>query len=93
MEEGQGIPAGRIPYVYQRVVCKYRPDSLVRLTNGTVLVFEVEGKGSAEEKTKRRFLREQVKAVNMHGGSAYWRWAVSQRPADADGILGEKSRV
>lgn len=82
-----------IPYIYQGVVRKYRPDFLVRLTNGTMLVLEVKGRESDEDKTKRRFLDEWVKAVNEHGDFGFWQWAVSRHPGDIDGILEEKFRI
>jgi type III restriction enzyme len=82
-----------IPYIYQGVVRKYRPDFLIQLKNGGMLVLEVKGKETDKDKTKRRFLEEWVKAVNAHGGFGFWQWAVSRNPADIDGILEEKYRV
>jgi hypothetical protein len=40
-------------YVFKGVVLKYRPDYLIRLTNGQTLVLEVKGQDSQQEKTKR----------------------------------------
>ena len=66
---------------------KYRPDFLVKLTSGTMLVLEVKGQDSQESKTKREFLAEWVSAVNEHGGFGRWTWAVSYHPKDVEGIL------
>lgn len=76
-----------VPYVYQGVIRKYRPDFLVRLRNRAMLVLEVKGKETDEDKTKWHFLDEWIKAVNHHGGFGFWRWAVSKHPTDVDSIL------
>lgn len=76
-----------ILYVFKGIVCKYRPDFLVRLANNTMLVLEVKGQDSQENKTKRQFLDEWVRAVNEHGGFGHWAWDVSFDTADLPGIL------
>jgi type III restriction enzyme len=78
-----------IVYIYRGVVLKYRPDFIIRLKNGTHLVLEVKGQDSEQDKTKRGFLNEWVKAVNAHGGFGKWTWAVSLYPADVKEILGK----
>jgi type III restriction enzyme len=74
-------------YVFQGIVKKFRPDFLIRLANGTMLVLEVKGQDSQENRTKREFLDEWTKAVNAHGGFGCWDWAVSRDPKDIGGIL------
>ncbi len=76
-----------VMYVYKGVVRKYRPDFLIRLTRGKMLVLEVKGRDTQQDETKRRFLDEWVKAVNEHGGFGPWAWRVSQNPADIEGLL------
>jgi type III restriction enzyme len=76
-----------ILYTYKGIVQKYRPDFLVRLTNGKMLVLEVKGQNSQQDGTKRDFLREWVNAVNTHGGFGIWASDVSFSPADLTGIL------
>ena len=76
-----------IVYVFKGVVRKYRPDFLFRLTDGVMLVLEVKGQDSQEDRTKREFLDEWTKAVNAHGGFGCWDWAVSRDPKDIGGIL------
>jgi type III restriction enzyme len=78
-------------YVYKGVVHKYRPDFIVRLKTGNFLVLETKGQDTDQDKTKRGFLDEWVKAVNEHGGFGTWSWAVSRRPGDVVGILEETS--
>jgi type III restriction enzyme len=76
-----------IGYVFQGIVKKYRPDYLIRLKDGTTLVLEVKGQDSQQDKTKREFLDEWVRAVNSHGGFGRWAWAVSYHPKDVAGLL------
>jgi type III restriction enzyme len=76
-----------ILYIWQGVVKKYRPDFLIRLTNGVNLVLEVKGQDTQETRSKRRFLDEWVKAVNEHGGFGLWRSDVVLQPKEVLGIL------
>jgi len=76
-----------ILYVYRGVVRKYRPDFLVRLTNGDILVLETKGQDTEQDKVKRRYLDEWTQAVNAHGGFGRWRCAVAQEPGEIRDIL------
>jgi len=76
-----------IYYIFKGVVKRYRPDFIIRLKTGDYLVMETKGQDSQEDKTKREFLNEWVKAVNSHAGFGKWQWAVSTNPADVAGIL------
>ncbi len=76
-----------ILYVHRGVVLKYRPDYLIRLASGKMLVVEVKGQDSQQDKTKREFLSEWVKAVNQYGGFGQWAWDVSRNPKDLLNIL------
>ncbi len=67
-------------YTYRGVVHKYLPDFLLRLADGRMLILEVKGQDDDEQRTKRQFLDEWVRAVNTHGGFGAWAWAVSRRP-------------
>ncbi len=76
-----------ILYVFKGVVLKYRPDYLIRLTSGKMLVIEVKGLDSQQDRTKREFLSEWVKAVNAHGVLGEWSCDVSRNPKDLLNIL------
>jgi len=76
-----------VVYSFDGVIRKYRPDFLVRLADGTMLVLEVKGRDSQQDQTKRQFLDEWVRAVNQHGGFGRWRSAVSMHIDDLSGIL------
>jgi type III restriction enzyme len=76
-----------ITYSFRGVIRKFRPDYLVRLTNGLMLVLEVKGQDNQEQQTKREFLSEWVRAVNGHGGFGTWVSDVSRNPNDIHEIL------
>jgi type III restriction enzyme len=76
-----------IAYVFDGVVRKYRPDFLIRLTTGTMLVLEVKGQDSAQNDAKRAALDEWTRAVSEHGGFGRWVWAVSRVPSDVQDIV------
>lgn len=74
-------------YIFRGEVKKYRPDYLIRLTNGEYLVLEIKGQENPLDKTKREFLNEWVFAVNQKGGFGKWKWDVSRMPGDVKDII------
>ena len=80
-------------YVHRGVVRKYRPDFLIRLKSGDMLVLETKGQDSEQNRTKRRFLDEWVNAVNAHSGFGRWSWDVSLASSDIQDILVRHSRA
>ena len=80
-------------YTHNGVVRKYRPDFLIHLSSGEMLVLETKGKDTNQDRTKRRFLAEWVNAINAHGGFGRWSWDVSNAPADLSDILARHSRA
>lgn len=76
-----------ILYLFKGVVLKYRPDFMIRLKDGSLLVLETKGQDSQQDRTKREFLDEWVRAVNAHGGFGEWKWAVSKHPGDVGGLI------
>lgn len=76
-----------ILYIFKGVVQKYRPDFIIRLKTGRFLVLETKGQDSQQDKTKREFLDEWVRAVNEYGRLGKWQWAVSRDPSDVAEIL------
>jgi type III restriction enzyme len=81
-----------ITYSHRGVIRKFRPDYLVRLANGKMLVLEVKGQDNQEQQTKREFLSEWVRAVNGQGGFGTWAADVSRNPADIHEILKRHDR-
>ncbi|WP_420615092.1 BPTD_3080 family restriction endonuclease [Candidatus Palauibacter sp.] len=80
-------------YVHGGVVRKYRPDFLIRLASGDMLVLETKGQDTDRDRTKRRFLAEWIEAVNAHGGFGRWSYDVSLSPGDIHGILARHLRA
>ena len=76
-----------ITYSFRGIIRKFRPDYLVRLANGKMLVLEVKGQDNQEQQTKREFLGEWVRAVNGQGGFGVWSADVSRQPTDIHEIL------
>ena len=76
-----------ILYIYRGVVRKYRPDFLVRLKNGDMLVLETKGEDTEQDQVKRRYLDEWTEAVNAHGGFGRWRSAVAKTAGEIRDIL------
>lgn len=71
-----------ITYMFAGAFQKYRPDYLVRLSDGTMLVVEVKGMNTEKDRTKRRFLDEWILAVNSHGGFGTWKSGLVLKPSD-----------
>lgn len=82
-----------ILYTYRGVIRKYRPDFLVRLRSGTMLVLETKGEETQQTRTKHKFLQEWVKAVNVHGGFGHWACGISLFPGELHGILKKHAKM
>jgi type III restriction enzyme len=76
-----------ITYSFRGIIRKFRPDCLIRLANGKMLILEIKGQDNQEQRTKREFLDEWVRAVNGHGGFGTWAADVSFAPLDLLNIL------
>lgn len=74
-------------YMYKGSVKKYRPDFLIRLKSGNMLVLEVKGLQTEKDDAKHDYMREWIKAVNEHGGFGRWAFEVSTHPSDIKDIL------
>jgi type III restriction enzyme len=74
-------------YIHRGVVGKYRPDFLVWLKGGGMLVLETKGQDSEKDKVKREYLDEWTRAVSAHGGLGEWGWAVAHEPGEIRDIL------
>jgi type III restriction enzyme len=81
-----------INYVFRGVFHKFYPDFLIRLSNGRMLVLEVKGKDDQQNRTKRDFLNEWIKAINSDGRFGKWSWAVSFRTSDIKDIIRKHSQ-
>ena len=80
-------------YIYRGVVRKYRPDFIIRLRSGDMLVLETKGHYGEQDRAKQEFLQKWVKAVNAHGGFGRWSCDISMKPGDIHDILARHSRT
>lgn len=71
-----------IPYLYFGTTYRYRPDFIVRLTDGSMVL--VEGKGEPDEKddAKATAARRWVTAVNTNGQFSRWAYTICFDAAD-----------
>ena len=80
-------------YVYRGVVRKYRPDFIVRLKSGNILVLETKGQPDDQSYSKRRALEQWTRAVNQHSGFGQWSSDVSTAPGDVRDILAKYEKT
>lgn len=76
-----------ITYLKGGIVKKYRPDYLIKLKSGDMLVLETKGVMRDSDKVKLEYLAEWVKAVNSDGRFGRWHSEVSDDPASVQYIL------
>lgn len=67
-------------YSYGGIVHRYRPDYLVKLADGTLLILETKGKVDDGAIAKKAAADEWVEAVNATGGFGQWRYAMCDKP-------------
>jgi type III restriction enzyme len=78
-----------ITYVFSGTFHKFRPDYLVRLASGATVIVETKGQDTEQDRTKRRYLDEWVRAVNTQGGFGAWKSGVCFNPADLPRLVQE----
>jgi len=77
----------QIHYLWNGVRRRFVPDFLVRLANGKILILEIKGEDSEQNRAKRASLDVWVQAVNSKGGFGGWCWDVAYQPAQIQDIL------
>jgi type III restriction enzyme len=82
-----------VPYLHRGARRKYRPDFFIRLASGKTIILEVKGQDDEEQQTKRRYLDEWVRAVNVHGGFGAWGWDVLLDPDELLTVLARAARA
>lgn len=81
-----------ISYIWGGQVRKYRPDFLIHLSNGDMLIMEVKGQDNAQNKTKRQYMTEWVEAVNQDGRFGKWHFDTSFKVNDVKDILAKYTK-
>ncbi|MBI5658190.1 MAG: DEAD/DEAH box helicase family protein [Nitrosomonadales bacterium] len=77
----------QIHYLWNGVRRRFVPDFLIRLANGKILILEIKGEDSEQNRAKRAALDAWVKGVNSKGGFGGWCWDVAYQPAQIQDIL------
>ena len=77
----------QVYYLWNGARRRFVPDFLVRLANGRMLVLEVKGEDSEQDRAKRAALDAWVKGVNARGGFGVWCADVAFQPAEIQDIV------
>lgn len=81
-----------IAYLSQGGIRKYRPDFLVRLVNGDMLILETKGKETETDRDKYAYLKEWTQAVTSYGRFGRWHAAVARAPGEIEDILAKYAK-
>lgn len=76
-----------IPYRWQGATGRYRPDYLVRLTDGRTLLLEGKGRKTERDDSKTQAAKRWRDAVNDWEGMGRWEYAIAWSVADVATIL------
>ncbi len=67
----------QVHYLWNGSMRRFIPDFLIRLANGKMLVLEIKGQDSDQNKAKRAALETWAEGVNAKGGFGTWCWDVA----------------
>ena len=76
-----------IPYRWQGVSGRYRPDFLVQLVDGRTLLLEGKGRKTERDDSKLQAARRWRDAVNDWGAMGHWEFAVARSVAEVQMVL------
>lgn len=81
-----------VPYSFNGAFHQYRPDFLIKLDNGKILVLEVKGQQKEKDVAKWKAMDEWIIAVNAEEEFGTWCRDVSFLPMDIPGIIEKHSK-
>ena len=82
-----------IKYLYNGILHDYYPDFLIRLKNNVMLVLEIKGIDSTQNKEKRKYLAEWIDVINEDGRYGTWVWDVAFHPSDVRQTITKHSKT
>jgi len=82
-----------IPYLYFGTTYRYRPDFVVRLSNGLFVLLEGKGEKDEKDDAKATAARRWVEAVNAWGGLGTWAHSICYDPAALASDLNNRALV
>ncbi len=77
----------QVYYLWNGARRRFIPDFLVRLASGRMLVLEIKGEDSEQDRAKRAALDVWVRGVNAKGGFGVWCADVAFQPAQIQDIV------
>ncbi len=77
----------QVYYLWNGARRRFVPDFLIRLSSGKVLILEIKGEDSPQNRAKRDALDAWVRGVNEKGGFGVWAWDVAFEPAQIQDII------
>ncbi len=77
----------QLHYLWNGSRRRFIPDFLIRLAGGKILVLEIKGEDSEQNRAKRAALDTWIKAINSKGGFGAWCWDVAFEPHQIQDIL------
>lgn len=83
----------QVYYLWNGARRRFVPDFLVQLANGKMLVLEIKGEDTEQNRMKRSALDIWVKGVNEKGGFGVWCWDVAFQPAQIRDIVMKHSKT
>jgi len=81
-----------IPYRYLGRTLRYRPDFIVKLTNGRVLLIEGKGRKDEKDDAKATAAKRWVAAVNAWGKLGTWSHHVCFAEAEVKAVLDDAAK-
>ncbi|MEJ7876115.1 MAG: DEAD/DEAH box helicase family protein [Solirubrobacterales bacterium] len=78
-----------VPYRWQGTTARYRPDFLVKLTNGMTLVIEGKGRKMETDDAKLTAVRRWIDAVNSWGRLGSWGFGIVFKEAEVTTLIDE----
>ena len=82
-----------IPYRWQGTTGRYRPDFLIRLTNGSTLVVEGKGRKTERDDAKLTAMRRWIAAVNQWGKLGRWEFGICFSEAELAKLIAASHEV
>ncbi|HEV2771430.1 MAG TPA: hypothetical protein VGV57_01150 [Thermoleophilaceae bacterium] len=76
-----------VPYRWQGISARYRPDFIVWLIDGRMLLVEGKGRKTERDDSKHHAARRWRDAVNDWGAMGRWEFAIARSTADVTTIL------
>jgi type III restriction enzyme len=82
-----------IPYRYFGKLLQYRPDFIVKLTSGTMLVLEAKGRADEKDDSKATAARRWRDAVNAFGKLGQWEHGICYKKSEVSALIDRGMRA